>query len=612
MRRELGICVVLTVTTILVYGQVASFDFVNFDDLNYIVENPHVSSGISARNIGWAFTAGYEANWHPVTWLSLMLDAQIFGLKPAGYHLINLLFHVLDTLLLFWVLRAMTLATWRSAFVAALFALHPLHVESVAWITERKDVLSLFWGLLSLWAYAAYAQRGGWGRYTLSALCLALGLMAKPLLITLPFLFLLLDYWPLDRIAGHGIAQPAGGKRRADHGGSSAAARKPAFVPRTLGHLLLEKVPFLALVVASSVATYLAQSRQGAVSDTAAVSLGLRLGNAAVSYVRYLGKMLWPRDLSILYPHPNMPGGTPWAAWQVIGSMLLLLAISWLVFRFRRFRFLTVGWLWYLGALVPMIGIVQVGTQAMADRYTYLPLIGLFIAIAWSSELLVSHERGGGRARARDRKGRGSAAGAGAVVVPAAVLVLVLCAGITRGQVRVWRNSVTLGLHAITAGPTGPKIHYNLGLALSQAGRFNEAIPHYQDAIRLKPDHAKAYNNLGRSLQKLGRLDEAITSIRRAIQIDPDLELAYINLSDALVAANRLDEAIAARQQAARLNPFNAVNINNLGGLLASTGRYDAAIAHFRRALELQPDFQDARRNLQMALEQKAQANAGP
>ncbi len=599
MRRELGICLVLAVITLLVYGQVAGFDFVNFDDLNYVVENPHVAGGITARNIGWAFTAGYEANWHPVTWLSLMLDAQMFGLKPGGYHLVNLLFHILDTLLLFWVLRAMTLATWRSAFVAALFALHPLHVESVAWITERKDVLSLFWGLLSLGAYAAYARRGGWWRYALAALCLAMGLMAKPLLITLPILFLLLDYWPLGRFAGGAVVPPA-------------APRKPACAPRRPRFLLLEKIPFLVLVLASSVATFLAQSRQGAVSDTAAVSPGLRLANAAVSYVRYLAKAIWPRDLSILYPHPNMPGGTPWAAWQVIGAVVVLLAISWLVYRFRRFRFLTVGWLWYLGTLVPMIGIVQVGTQAMADRYTYLPLIGIFIAVAWSAELLVGRERGAGRARARDRKARGAASGAGAVVVPAAILVLVLCAGLTWAQVRVWRNSVTLGLHAVAAGPTGPKIHYNLGLALSQAGRFSEAIPHYRDAIRLKPDHAKAYNNLGRSLQKLGRLDEAIASIQRAIQIDPQLELAYINLSDALVAANRLDEAIAARQQAARLNPFNAVNINNLGGLLAQTGRYDAAIAHFRRALELQPESQDARRNLQMALEQKAGTNAGP
>ncbi len=573
MRREHLLCLALVVVTALVYGQVVGFEFVNFDDPGYVIDNPQVTGGVSAENIGWAFTSGYQANWHPATWLSLMLDAQLFGLNPAGYHATNLLLHVLNTVLLFWVLRRMTAAMWPSALVAALFALHPLHVESVAWVTERKDVLSLFWGLLSVWAYVAYCGSGRRSRYVLAAVCLAIGLMAKPLLITLPFVFLLLDYWPLDRVA----------RQRATA-------------------LLLEKVPFFLLVVASSVATYLAQSRQGAVAEDAVVSFALRLANAVVSYVRYLGKMFWPQDLSILYAHPNMPGGTPWAAWQVIGAALLLVAVSWLVWRYRQHRFLTVGWLLYLGTLVPMIGIVQVGTQAMADRYTYLPLIGIFVAIAWGGAAMVPRVDTGGRRQKPRKKPPGRTPLLGKVLAAVAVLALVVYAGVTRQQTRVWRDSLTLGFHAVAAGPTSPKIHYNLGLALSQAGRYDEAVPHYRDALRLKPDHAKAHNNLGKNLFQLGRHEEAIASCRRAIHIDPEFALAYVNLSAVLAAVNRLDDAIEARRAVARLEPDNAENHNNLGGLLAMTGHFDPAIDHFRRALALQPDFPQARRNLEQAL----------
>jgi Flp pilus assembly protein TadD len=587
MRREYWICLALAALTVIVFVQVLGFDYVNFDDPAYITDNPHVVEGLNASGVQWALTTGYQANWHPLTWLSLMLDTSLHGVNPRGYHLTNLLLHLLNTVLLFWVLRLMTGVVWRSAVVAALFAVHPLHVESVAWITERKDVLSMFWGLLAIWAYAAYARSGRARTYVLSAICLALSLMAKALFITLPFLFLLLDYWPLGRIRGFGPAS-----------GSSAK-------PRPLAALALEKLPLLGLGAAVAVATFLAQGRYGAVTETAAVPRGLLAANAVVSYVRYLWKMIWPLNLSILYPHPNMEGGTPWAAWQVAGAGLLLLGLSWLVYRYRRWRWLTVGWLWYLGTLVPMIGIVQVGSQAMADRYTYLPLIGLFIILAWGGDLLLNRPVATGR----KAKPGPRASGAARVVT---LVGIALCAGSAWQQTTVWRNSLTLGEHAVTVGPTGPKMTYNYALALSEAARFAEAVPQYDATIRMMPDHSKAHNNRGRTLQMMGRLPEGIASIKQAIRIEPDFELAYVNLAVAELAAGHVDAAIAARQAALRLNPNNPSGHNTLGSLLGRAGRLDEAIAQFRLALQLKPDYTEARQNLKLAEGMKNQPGSTP
>ena len=566
MKREQLIGAVLLLAIVIVYGQVAGFDFINFDDPAYVSSNPQVLGGLTASGIQWAFTTGTQANWHPVTWLSLMTDAQLFGPGPRGFHLTNVFFHALNTLLVFVLLRRLTGTCWRSAVVAALFALHPMHVESVAWITERKDVLSLFWGLLSLLAYERYTRRGGRVPYTLAAVFLAVGLMAKSLLVTLPFLFLLLDYWPLQRWTA------AGANRR---------------------RMVVEKIPFLLLVVLSSITTLIAQSREGAVSEDVVLAPPLRLANAVVAYARYLGKLAWPHDLAYLYPHPNLPGGTPLAAGQVAGACALLLGLSLLVFRLRRHRFLTVGWLWFLGTMVPMVGLIQVGTQAMADRYAYLPYIGIYVILVWG----VAHFVQTGPVGRKEKK---APLAPGAAIALAGVAFLGL-AVVTYGQICVWRDSITLGSHAIAVGAAGPKVNYNLGTALSGAGRLAEAVPYYETTVRLKPDHARAFNNLGRTLDKLGRGQEAVASFDRALALDPKSTLAYINKSNALAALKQMDAAVAARRQAIALDPDNIESHLALGRMLAAGGHLNEAIVEFEGVLARDPNHLEARNNLELA-----------
>jgi hypothetical protein len=450
---------VLTLSTLAVYWQVQGHAFVTYDDYQYVVENPHVRHGLTLRGIAWAFTTGYASNWHPLTWLSHMLDCTLYGLNPMGHHVNSLLLHLANTLLLFWVLRRMTTALWRSAFVAALFALHPLHVESVAWVAERKDLLSTLFWMMTMGAYALYVERPGLGRYLFTLLLFALGLMAKPMLVTLPFVLLLLDYWPLGR------------------------RHHPPL------RLIREKLPFFALTAISSMITFSVQKSWGAVIFT--LPLKDRIANALVSYVTYIAKTIWPANLACFYPHPldTLP------LWQVGGSLLLLVSISVFVIRARqRCPYLPVGWFWYLGTLVPVIGLVQVGAQAMADRYTYVPLIGLFLITAWTAAEV------------------GSKGSALRMSLWVGMLIPFLAVG-SWLQAQSWQTSVTLFEHTLTVTRNNLIAHNNLGN---------------------NPNHATSHNNLGSVFMQQGRLQEAIAHLSKAVQIDPEMQEARYNLRIAL------------------------------------------------------------------------------
>jgi Flp pilus assembly protein TadD len=562
---------------LIVYASVRHHDFVNFDDDDYVTANPVVLRGLTWHGVAWAFTTEHAVNWHPLTWLSHMLDVQLYGLDAGAHHLTNLLFHIGNTLLLFGLLHRMTGALGRSAFVAGLFAVHPLHVESVAWVAERKDVLSTLFWMLTLWAYIEYVKRpdlrqSSRRRYAAVLLFFALGLMAKQMLVTLPLVLLLLDFWPLGRV---GIGpNPAGGWAPARDGWATA------------GRLVWEKLPLLALAAASSIATFVIHQRGGAVIILSAIPLQLRIENALVSYVVYIGKMLWPAGLAVLYPYPQSL-----SAWSVAVAFVTLTGISVaVIWAAPRRPYLPVGWFWYLGTLVPVIGLIQVGDQAIADRYTYIPLIGLFIIVAWGvPDLLV---------RWPLRR----------VVLPkialpaAACLVILACAITARGQLEYWEDSTTLWTHTLAVTTRNNIAHNNLGATLADQGKTDEAIAHYSEALRIKSDYADAHNNLGVALADQGKLDEAIAHYSEALRIKPGYSDAHSNLGIALADQGNLDEAIAQFTEALRINPDSAKAHNNLGVALASQGKLDEAIAQFTEALQVKPDYADARNNLELAL----------
>ena len=534
---DILVCLFLVLATLTVYFQVRNHAFVNFDDDLYVSENSYVQDGLTLKSITWAFTATDTANWHPLTWLSHMMDYQLYGMDSGRHHLTNIFLHVANTLLLFFVLRRISGNLWPSGFVAVLFAVHPLHVESVAWVAERKDVLSTFFWMLTMWSYVRYVERPGVKRYLLIVFFFILGLMAKPMLVTLPFVFLLLDYWPLDRFQF----------------GQSDIGRNS--LQRSIGlRLALEKIPFFVLAAASSSLTFIVQEIGGAVAPLGGFSVNLRIANALVSYVSYMGKMIWPQNLAVFYPHPVL---LPW--WKVAGAGLLLISISLFVIRvWRRRPYLVVGWLWYLGTLVPVIGLVQIGRQAMADRYTYIPLIGISIIIAWGvPELLV--------------KWRYKEIGLAAI---AAVVFSVLMA-ITYIQVRYWANSITLFEHALEVTFNNYVAHDNLGSALYRKGRLDEAVGHYTEALRINPDYLEPHNNLGAALFRKGKIDEAICYFTRALRIKPDIAETHNNLGAALFQKGKIDEAIAHFQEALRIRPDYANAHNNLNSALAAKDRFD-------------------------------------
>lgn len=497
----------LITATLIVYAPVRHYGFVAIDDPAYVTENPHISNGLTWHSIVWAFTSGYASNWHPLTWLSHMLDVQLFGMNAGPHHVVSLALHIINTILLFWLMVRLTGTLGRSAFVSGLFALHPLHVESVAWVAERKDVLSTMFWLLTLLAYAAYVRRPGLSRYLVVCVSFALGLLAKPMLVTIPFVLLLLDVWPLCRITwGDG----ASGRRQL-----SSPHRRAVWVK-----LICEKLPMIALSVASSIVTFLVQERAGAVTGLNLYPLALRTENVLVSYAAYISKMLWPVRLTMLYPYSQSISG-----WWVSWAFLFLLGVSFAVIRAgRRHPYLPVGWFWYLGTLIPVIGLVQVGIQSMADRYTYIPLIGLFVMASWGVPDMVKHLPYLRRA------------------IPVLAMLLILACGMsTRHQLMYWKSSDALWAHAfeVTFNMDNWNTHNNLGVVLRNQGRVDEALAHFSVAVRMKPDFAEAHHNLGATLAMLGRMDEAIASLSEALRLKPDFAEAHGDLGFASRAAGR-------------------------------------------------------------------------
>ena len=560
MRRNLCIGVILVAATLGVYGQTLTFDFVDWDDSFYVANNEHVAKGLTRESAAWALLSTERINWHPLTWLSHMADVELYGLHPGGHHATNVLLHVLNSLLLFALFSSMTHAPWRSALVALLFAIHPLHVESVAWISERKDVLSVCMGLLSTWAYVSYARRGRAWRYLLSAAFLALALMSKAMLVTLPFVFFLLDYWPLQR--------------------------------RATRLLFLEKIPLLVLSAGTSAITFVAQRSIGGAETEQPLRILERIANAVVSYATYLVETLWPSRLSMFYPHPYIPeaGGVPLAAWQIAASAAALLAISALVVRFRDRRWAGVGWCWFLGTLVPVIGLVQVSHQAMADRYMYLPSVGLFLMIAWGgSELFELF---------RSRWDRGD------VVLCGAAISLIALGVTAWSQTAHWRDSISLFRNAVEAVPRNPSIRYNLANQLRDAGEIDEAIREYRRALEATPDSAPLNVNLANVLRSRGMTEEAIALYERALRAKPDDVRAHINLGSAYRNQGRFEEAMLQYQLALRAGPDRTA-LYNMANLLRAQGKIDEAIERYREALQIAPNDPRIHNNLAIALAER-------
>src|SRR5437773_9192497 len=589
----------LAITTFGIYAQVIGHRFITIDDLSYIEENPMVNRGVTLGGLAWAFTTFHEGNWHPLTWIAHMIDSQLFGIFAGGHLLVNALIHVANTLLVFWFLLGTTRARWSSALVAALFALHPLHVESVAWASELKDTLSTFFGLLSLLAYVRYAEAPSIRRYAWVAITLALGLLAKPMLVTWPFVMLLLDYWPL---------------RRFDITSRREVATK-------VWPLVREKLPLFALVAASAVITTIAQSHGGAVLTFTQAPITLRLSNALVSYAKYLLLAFWPNDLAVYYPFPK--AAIP--AWQIICAAFLLIGITaFCFFQPRKLSgYLIVGWLWFLGTLVPVIGIVQVGGQTMADRYFYIPSIGLFIVIAFGLTDIA--------------KTRRVAPSLSAAVASGILLAL---ATLTNAQIHRWTDSFTLFKHTLAVTPPNLMIENNLGSALSRSGLHDEAAAHFekaleimpahydsllydallnmgisrfyqnrlpeaieycQSALRVRPDAPKAHDLLGMALAMQGHGEAALDEIRHAAELAPNDADIQKDLGVTLGRLGRIPESIDHFHEALRLNPYNASAHNNLGLSLLESGKPGESIPEFETALRLNPELQGAADNLRRA-----------
>jgi Flp pilus assembly protein TadD len=563
--RSAILCLLLVGVTLAVYWPVMRCDFVNYDDPDYFTSNTHVLTGLTRGNVAWAFTTGFTSNWHPLTWLSLMLDVNVFGPGPAGPHLTNLLFHLANTALVFLLLRRLTAADWRSALVAALFALHPLHVESVAWVAERKDVLSAFFGLLALLFYARHAQKRSKVEeresaatpeslaldprlstldYSLALLFFALGLMSKPMLVTLPLVMLLLDYWPMERF------KVQGSRFR-------------------IQSLVWEKIPFFVLSAISCVVTFIVQQKGGALVTLVKISLAQRVQNTFVAYARYLGKVFWPGPLANPYPYPDH-----WDGWFVIYAVALMIGLCAVAgLQARRFPFAATGWFWFVGTLVPVIGLVQVGNQSLADRYTYLPLIGIFMIAAWSLTALCTNWRL-----------------PKLVAVILAVVLLTACGLRTRNQIGYWQNSGTLCRHALAVTENNFVACNNLGTWLSKNGEVTRAMDWFRQSLQIRPDNPDALYNLGNAFAKLCDWDEAVANYRQALEITPNQADILDNLGFALAAKKQYAEAVTNFEAALKLNPDSASAHNNLAGVLFIQRRFEEAAQHYREALRLKPD----------------------
>ncbi len=625
-RVYIAIILLLVIGTVAVFARVAHSGFIMLDDPDYVSANPFIRGGLTAENIAWAFTNhGHSANWHPLTWISHMADVQFFGLnKPGLHHLTSLLLHILGTVFLFLVLSKMTGAVWKAAFVAALFAVHPAHVESVAWVAERKDVLStLFWAL-TMYAYAFYVERPSTGKYTLVVTALVLGLLSKPMLVTLPLVLLMLDYWPLGR-SGKGWKA-----------------------------LIVEKLPLFALVLASCVVTFVVQRGTGAVGSMESLPVQYRVGNAFLAYVSYIGKLIWPSPLAVFYPHPGARLFEGDMLLRLAGSVVVLACITaFVIKRARKNPYLATGWLWFIVTLIPVIGLVQVGSQGSADRYTYVPFVGLFVVLAWGIPELVS--------RWATPK----------MLAAAAVALIAVYLPVTYAQVGHWKNSVSIFEHSVRVVPrshlawadlgveyevqygakkdpalldraiecyqtsldinsTQPITQSNIAHAFISHGDLDLAIEHLYAALKLREPFAVAHFNLGTAYGakklylealeqyklsaeqypkrlktaalrgvadmagKVGRHDDAIDALRQVTEISPDNAEAQNQLGMALGELGRNEDAIAAFQEAIRLDPKFCVAHYNVGYAMNQLGRFAEAIPYFERALELDPNFQAA------------------
>jgi len=605
------ICAALVTATLAAYEPIRHNGFVSYDDGAYITKNPNVTGGITRESVIWAFTNSHMGNWHPLTMLSHMLDCEIFGLNPLWHHFINVLFHILNVLLIFWILTATTGAMWPSAFVAAVFALHPLQVESVAWAAERKTVLSgLFW-FLTIAVYIWYTRRAGIGRYILLLMVYALCIMTKPVVVTLPLVLLLLDYWPLERIRirktplrPKGYAGQAEDRRGQRAGGASQKV--------SAGWLIVEKIPLLALSVILSVTTFAAQQNAGAFVPLDTTPLDSRVANMFLSYTKYIGKTIWPSQLVAFYPYPNATFLTM-AATICVPLFVLISVIS--IYVGRRRKYAATGWLWYVVTLVPMIGLVQVGSQGIADRYMYVPILGLLIIVAWAVRDFVFN---------RPRwKIAVSVLAAGALL--SAVIV-------TRTQVRYWQNSMSLFEHALKLTKNNPVAEKGYGSALFAEGRFDEAVVHLRNALQTHPGYLAAGNELGKVYLKQGKFNEAVACFNellkrnknsaevyynlglasilqkkyeeaikyfaRVLELDPKYPDAHNNMGTALLAAGKNTEAIKHLNEALRISSNDAGLYEKLGNAYVQSGKYEPAIQNWTRALELKPDSVDALNNI--------------
>lgn len=585
LRPQFIICIFLLSVTLVAFWQVRNHDFINLDDNLYIIDNPFIQQGLTIRGIRWAFTSAYSGHWHPITWLSHLLDYDLCGLNPRGHHVTNLLLHIANALLLFLLLQRMTGKRWQSCFVAALFAIHPLHVESVAWVAERKDLLCAFFWILTIWVYASYVEKPKLHRYLRIMLCFMLALMSKPMAVTLPFTLLLLDYWPLGRL-------------KLEKGNANV-------------RLIVEKLPLFFLAAALSVVTVFVHLRSGVISSFSKLPLWIRIENALVSYISYLAKMLWPASLAILYPYRmSLP------FWKVAGAALLLIGITSLAICARKKHpYGIVGWMWYLGTLVPVIGLVQAGPQAMADRFTYLPLIGLFIIFAYGVPDILAP---------RDPRRIVSAVFGGLFL--AILIIITIC------QVHLWQNSMSLfghtlkvttnnsiiqnnlgstyvrqgrdteaSLHyskALEINPNYADAHYNMGMLLFRQGKTDEAIFHLSETLRFTPGKADVHNNLGVLLFRQGKTRDASTHFMEALRLDPDYGEPYLNLGTALISQGKNQEAISHLNKALQINPGNAKVQNNLGVAFTRMGKTQEAATHYTRALQIDPGNSEAHSNI--------------